>query len=169
MRFSCSEVSLRRPKDLPNQVSNSETVGTYIRLNITHGKHEQGLHKPGRGMQTSSTQPAAQDTSIWESEEHFALNAALLQSVTDSIAALFPSCVNQAAPSSCPCFFCRSQRHPSSTSGALTHEENLPPPSRYARRTRRMVLPPKGPAVDASKDCVPGPTDNGLSTKNFDH
>ena len=104
-----------------------------------------------------SMQPAMPDPNALDSEEQFTLDAALLQSVSDSIAALFPQCSNEGQARNCLCFFCEYNVPTSSSSAAAMQYRALPPPSRYVRSARRDSLPPKGPVVAGSKEIALGP------------
>jgi hypothetical protein len=97
------------------------------------------------------------------SEDQLQLDTAVLQSVSESVAALFPRCFALTSKP-CACFFCKSNAPASSNSAVANQNVALPPPSRYVRRARYSSPPPKGPSPmsNVSHNAAPicgGPTD----------
>ena len=82
-------------------------------------------------------------------EENLQLDAAVLQSVSESIAVLFPQC-SALKSNPCACFFCNSNVRISSDSAVANQNVARPPPSRYIRRARYSSAPPKGPSPTMS-------------------
>ena len=78
-------------------------------------------------------------------DEQFVLDEALLQSISERIAALFPRCSAQ-TNALCHCISCR----PIMTTVSNIDGVDLPPPSRYVRRIGPGSRPPNGPAVQNS-------------------
>ena len=98
----------------------------------------------------SSVSVHSRDTSqSTVSEDQLQLDAAVLQSVSESVAALFPRCFALTS-NPCSCLFCKSNAPASSNSAVANRNVALPPPSRYVRRTRYSSPPPKGPSPSAA-------------------
>ena len=135
---------------------------TFQTLQVKHGffqvhvhfqsiKHQAQAAQPNESKnmreQASAIQSRDQASAIiatlqTPADEQFVLDAALLQSISEKISALFPRCSAQ-TNALCPCLSCR----PITTTVYSSDGVDLPPPSRYVRRIGPGSRPPNGPAV----------------------